>query len=262
MAPVPGMFLVIAGENFSRIPEENIVHFNGVQAHVTSATSTTLDTTIPAGSTTGPITVSVNGQTATSEIFKVYGRGTVTNITPICGPIGTTISIHGSGFEPNISDNTVFFVGAEARGKIIEASSDKLRVTVPDELEISDGVIWELVVVLATENKSSNLPSSRALFSISEFTLDGFSPTTISRAAGTPITITCAGVSKPSSAFVGIFFTAADGTKVEAEYVSLTDTQIVMKVPSNAVTGPIFAKHIADFGPKFISFPENLTITE
>ncbi|MBS1541802.1 MAG: T9SS type A sorting domain-containing protein, partial [Bacteroidetes bacterium] len=45
----------------------NIVKFNGVAATVSASTSTTLTVTVPSGALSGPLTVSVGGQTATGN---------------------------------------------------------------------------------------------------------------------------------------------------------------------------------------------------
>jgi hypothetical protein len=49
--------IVITGTDFSTIPEENIVLFNGTPAVVTASTATTITTRVPAFCSSGPITV-------------------------------------------------------------------------------------------------------------------------------------------------------------------------------------------------------------
>jgi sugar lactone lactonase YvrE len=68
----PGDKVIIVGTNFSNITTTDTVRFNGVTANVTNASSNQLTSTVPIGATTGKITVSVNGLTATSDsIFTV-----------------------------------------------------------------------------------------------------------------------------------------------------------------------------------------------
>lgn len=62
-----GSTVIITGTNFSSTPANNIVRFNGVAATVTVSSATSLTVTVPAGATTGPITVTVVGLTATSS---------------------------------------------------------------------------------------------------------------------------------------------------------------------------------------------------
>src|SRR6187431_767824 len=55
-----GTVVNVIGSNFSITPTKNIVKFNGTPATVTSASPSALIVTVPAGATTGKITVTVN----------------------------------------------------------------------------------------------------------------------------------------------------------------------------------------------------------
>jgi gliding motility-associated-like protein len=61
-----GTTVTITGINFDPTPANNIVNFNGTTAVVTASTATSISTSVPAGATTGPVTVTVGGNTATS----------------------------------------------------------------------------------------------------------------------------------------------------------------------------------------------------
>ncbi|WP_234572405.1 IPT/TIG domain-containing protein [Rhodohalobacter sp. 614A] len=69
-----GTSVTITGTGFSSMSSENMVEFNGTSAMVTSADSEELQTTVPEGATSGPIEVSVNGQSATGPVFSVDNR--------------------------------------------------------------------------------------------------------------------------------------------------------------------------------------------
>jgi YD repeat-containing protein len=62
-----GQTVVIQGQNFSATPSANTVKFNGTTTAVTAAATNSLTTTVPAGATTGPISVTVGSSTATSS---------------------------------------------------------------------------------------------------------------------------------------------------------------------------------------------------
>ena len=62
-----GAPVTITGTNFSTVPANNSVKFNGTTAAVTSSTATQIVTTVPTGASTGPITVTVGSSTATSS---------------------------------------------------------------------------------------------------------------------------------------------------------------------------------------------------
>lgn len=67
-----GTVVVIVGANFSPATTGNEVKFNGVAANISASTSTQLTTIVPTSATTGKVTVTVNGLTATSAVdFEV-----------------------------------------------------------------------------------------------------------------------------------------------------------------------------------------------
>jgi surface antigen len=61
-----GANVIISGTNFNPVPAENIVYFGAVEAMVASATETNLEVAVPVSATYAPITVTVNGLTASS----------------------------------------------------------------------------------------------------------------------------------------------------------------------------------------------------
>lgn len=77
-----GQTVTIQGQAFDPTPANDMVQFNGTAATVLSATVTTLTVTVPSAATTGPISVTVAGQTATST----------TNFTVLPVPVITSLS--------------------------------------------------------------------------------------------------------------------------------------------------------------------------
>lgn len=63
-----GSSVTITGTNFSATPASNIVYFGSVKGTVTAATTTSLEVTVPSGSTTQPIRVTVSGLMASSSL--------------------------------------------------------------------------------------------------------------------------------------------------------------------------------------------------
>jgi RHS repeat-associated protein len=80
VAPTQGVVgtpVTISGQNFDPMAANNQLAFNGKAAIVTSATSTTITTTVPLDATTGPVTVTTPQGTATSpQAFAVTPRQT------------------------------------------------------------------------------------------------------------------------------------------------------------------------------------------
>src|SRR5688572_29653891 len=67
-----GTIVTLTGTNFSPTIASNTVKFNGTIAAVSSGSTTTLTVEVPAGATTGKITVQVGNQIATSVDDFVY----------------------------------------------------------------------------------------------------------------------------------------------------------------------------------------------
>ena len=62
-----GQSVTIQGQGFSTTASSNTVKFNGTAAVVSAASATSLTVTVPTGATTGPISVQVGSNTATSS---------------------------------------------------------------------------------------------------------------------------------------------------------------------------------------------------
>ena len=74
-----GTTLAIVGENFDPEPGETTIRFNGIGATALSATETTLTTAVPTGASTGKITVTTAGGTATTtSTFIVRSLASIT----------------------------------------------------------------------------------------------------------------------------------------------------------------------------------------
>ena len=75
--------VTIQGQGFSVTATANDVRFHGTPAPVVAASSSMLVVIVPAGATSGPITVTVAGETATNgQPFTVVGSPTISGVTP------------------------------------------------------------------------------------------------------------------------------------------------------------------------------------
>ncbi len=98
-----GTTVVITGTNFSTTPTDNTVMFNGTTAVVTTSTTTSITTTVPVGATTGKITVTVAGNTATSATdFTVTAISVITinpqpSSTVVCDGATAIFTLTASG---------------------------------------------------------------------------------------------------------------------------------------------------------------------
>lgn len=216
-----GATVMITGENFSTVMNENIVSFNGTVASVTEATATTLTVAVPAGATTGKISVQVGNQATTSTAdFEVLTIPTVTSFSPTSGTEGTTVTITGTNFNTVMSENVVMFNGTAAA--ITEATSTTLTVTVP--AGASTGKITVKVGTLETTSTTD--------FEILAIpTIASFSPTTGNE--GTTVEITGTNFSTVMSENTVMF----NGTA--AIVTEATATKLTAIVPAGTTTGKI-----------------------
>jgi len=95
---VEGTKVVLIGTGFSAKAADNLIKFGTVSAVTDSASTTRLVTSVPKGATTGNITITVGGQTATSTSnFTVNAAPVAVGPTVANGPIGgTSLDIIGS----------------------------------------------------------------------------------------------------------------------------------------------------------------------
>jgi hypothetical protein len=96
--------VTITGTNFG-VPQDT-VKFNGTVAPITSWSNTQIVTAVPTGSTTGPVTVTTLGGTSNGVNFTVIPPPVITTLTPSTGPVGTPVTISGSGFATGGSPGT------------------------------------------------------------------------------------------------------------------------------------------------------------
>ncbi|UXI68267.1 IPT/TIG domain-containing protein [Tahibacter amnicola] len=128
-----GAEVTVKGTGFSPSPAQNQVEFNGVVASVVAATATTLNVTVPAAATSGPIRVMRDGQSALSaEAFTVTpsdGAPTIASLSASCVLQDQTFTITGSNFDTRAGMTRVE-VGAKL-AVVTVLSDTSLRVTVP-----------------------------------------------------------------------------------------------------------------------------------
>jgi hypothetical protein len=128
---VAGTSVTITGSNFSPIASENQIMFGNTAAIVSSASSTQLVTTVPAGAITGKITVTTDNRTATSiKDFIVVLPPTVNTFTPTHGLPGTLVTISGTNFSTTLGDDAVTINDIAA--SIISATPTSIVISVPD----------------------------------------------------------------------------------------------------------------------------------
>jgi YD repeat-containing protein len=127
-----GTAVTVSGTAFSANPQQDSVTFAGTSATVTSATSSQLAVTVPAGSATGPIAVTTSAGSATSSAsFTVTTSTTglsISSFTPTLANVGSAVAIAGTGFDV-LANDRVTFNGMLA--PVASATATSISATVP-----------------------------------------------------------------------------------------------------------------------------------
>ncbi len=97
---IAGTSVTITGVGFY---EASAVAFNGTHAVFTANSDLQISTKVPAGATTGAITVTNPQGTATSSPFTVIVAPTITSFTPTSGSKRAAVTITGTGFTGTTS---------------------------------------------------------------------------------------------------------------------------------------------------------------
>lgn len=218
-APVGGT-ITISGANFGGTQGTSAVKLNGTVWSVSSWSNTSVNAVVPAGATSGSVTITVAAVASNGSAFTVDPAPAISSIAPATGQAGTPVTITGTGFGAQRPTSTVSFSGVAAN--VSNWTTSTIAATAPTG--ISSG---NVVVTVA------GVASNGLLFTIQNGpTISSISPS--SGYAGDSITIagTNFGGSQGSSI---IKFNNTVATVVP----TWTSTSIVAQVPAGATSGQI-----------------------
>ena len=191
------------------------VSFNGVIATYAVVSDTQLTVTVPAGATTGKISVTnADGSTTSTGSFTVIPPPTITSFTPAVGPVGTKVTLIGANFTGTL---TVYFNGIAATA--VTGTATSLTATVPA------GASTGIITVSATGGTGASAGSYTVTFPP---VISSFTPT--SNGVGGTVILT-------GSAFTGATGVAFNG--IAAVFTVGSDTQLTVTVPVGATSGKI-----------------------
>ncbi len=196
------------------------VKFNGVYVTTYTVNSATqITATVPAGATTGPITVRTASGLATSATnFTVNPTLAFTSFSPQSGAVNTTVvNIRGLGFT---GTTAVTFGGVNAPTFTV-ASDQEIFATVPVSALTGN-------IVLTTPLGTATSPAAFTVTAPPVPTITSFTPT--SGVVGDPVTIT-------GTNFTGA--TAVTFNSTTATFTVSNSTTIFTSVPAGATTGVI-----------------------
>jgi hypothetical protein len=216
----------ISGSGFSGTTQ---VKFGSAVASFLLVDDATIEATVPAGVTTGKVSVVKPEGTATSSVFSVLP--VLSSFTPAQGAVGSTVAITGAGF--GIVSGVKF--GTKIASFTI-LSDTAIQATVP---------AGATTAKITVETPRGNRASATSFVVIKAPTLASFSP----GSDVLPVTLTITGTNLvgTTSVRVGTF---------PLTLVSVTSTQILAQAPLDTPTGPITvtnaagsATSTAAFGP-------------
>jgi uncharacterized delta-60 repeat protein len=185
------------------------VRFNGVLASGFVVNDDgRITVTVPAGATTGPVSVTTASGTGTSSVSYRLLSPLLNTFTPASGLAGTSVVLTGKYFG---GTTAVAFNGVAAPGFVVNADGTQLTVSVP--VGAASGPI--------KVTTPSGTGSSATSFVVPEPTITSFTPS--SGGSGTTVVIT-------GTNFTGTTAVSIDGTNAPGFMVN-SNTQITVKVP-------------------------------
>jgi IPT/TIG domain len=131
---VVGTSVVITGTGFAAGATVKFNQTTATGVVVNSATQITA--TVPAGATTGPVRVTVSGNTARGPIFTLVPvpAPTITSFTPTFGPTGKSVVITGTNFSGTVSGTSFTTSGVtfnNVTATFVVNSATQITATVP-----------------------------------------------------------------------------------------------------------------------------------
>jgi hypothetical protein len=215
----PGTSVTVNGTGFTGA---TAVKFNGTSAaSLTVNSDSQVTATVPSGATTGAISVTTPAGTGTSTgSFTVTAASApaISGFTPTTGPVGTSVTVNGSGFT---GTSSVKFNGTAA--SFTFNSDSQLTASVPT------GATNGPISVTTPAGTATSLGSFTVTVVVAGPTITSISPT--SGMVGTSVAITGTGL----SAITSVTF----GGGVTAAFTHVGDTGVNTTVPTGARNGAI-----------------------
>ncbi len=195
------------------------VTFNGTPATIISQSGTSIQVSVPAGATTGPVSVHANGNTVKSSANFTVIVPQISSLSPNYGAPSALVHITGTNFGATQGNGTITTGGAPTY--VVSWSDTAIAILVPSDAATGN-------IVVHADGQASN----GVAFTFYPYpSITGLSVS--SGPVGTPVTITGTGLMDGGGNGTVTF----NGTA--ATIISQTSTSILVDVPAGATTGPI-----------------------
>ena len=233
-----GTSVTLTGTNFT---SGSTVSFNGTAATVTFNSATSLTAIVPTGATTGNVTVTTAGGTTSGLSFTVTASPpTLTALSPTSGPVGTSVTITGTGFL--LGGNNVYF-----NGTLITSGSTNSTTSIT--AVVPTGATTGNVTV-----QNANGTSNGVNFTVPTPTITSLNPTSGPIGTSVSITGTNFALGGNNVRFNGVLISAGSTNSA---------TSITAIVPNGATTGNVTVQNAngTSNGIAFTVTTANLTIS-
>jgi sugar lactone lactonase YvrE len=130
-----GITVKVSGKNFSPVPAENTVRFNGTAATVTTASYTSLDVVVPLGAGTGAVSVTVNSVTDNGPVFTYLQTPFVSNATQFDSPYFVTSDANGNIYISDFASHVIRRLTPQGQLTIIAGNGQAGYLDAKDPLQ-------------------------------------------------------------------------------------------------------------------------------
>lgn len=144
-----GTSVLVTGSNFGSSQGSSVVTFNGVAATPSSWNNTAITVPVPAGTTTGPVAVTVASAQSNGVVFLITGPA-ITGLSTHTGAIGDSITIYGAGFGAAQGSNAITFNGVPATA----TSWNGMTIVAPVPAGAASGPLTVAVAGIASNSVS------------------------------------------------------------------------------------------------------------
>lgn len=223
-----GTQVTISGTGFGATKGSSYVAFQTSSSIATAATSSWSDTqivaTVPSTAVSGPVYVTVNNASSNKDVVFTLPNPRVEGVSPGHGPVGTSVTITGSGFGASQGTSTLTF-NSQAPASITSWSDTQIVAVISNST--TTGPVRVTV--------GGVLGNWDYRFNVLKPVLDSMTPA--SGDVGTQVTITGSGFQavKGNGA---VWFTSGRTASV----INWSDTQIIATAPAGAVSGNVFVR--------------------
>jgi RHS repeat-associated protein len=215
-----GTAVTVTGSDFGPSQGSSFIRVNGGPVlTVTSWSSTQIKGTVPANTTTGPVTITIDGVLSNPDVIFTTADPIITGITPSSGPVTTQVQINGSGFGATQGSSSIKINNTVALN-VVTWSDSQITAIIPNTATTGP-------VQVTVNGIRSN---TNIYFTVPPPQVTSISPT--GGVGGTSVTVNGSG------------FQATQGTSTivigsSATVTSWSDTRIVATVSTSATTGGV-----------------------